>query len=197
MPSMSRRARVTTRTGDSGDTSLFGPGRVRKTDPRVEALGDLDEAQAALGVARATIRGRDRSLVLELQRGLYRAMAEVATPRPQLARLRARIDAEAVRELDDVIEGLRPRANVEGRFVVPGEDPASASLDLARTVARRAERAVVRLVDAEIVSGEHLVPWLNRLSDVLFLLSRALERRRTVASARPARSARPRARPTR
>ena len=181
---MERRARVTTRTGDGGDTSLFGRDRVRKTDPRIEALGDLDEAQAALGVARATIRGRDRALVLELQRGLYRVMAEVATP--DRARLRARIDATAVEELDAAIEGLRARADVEARFVVPGEDPASASLDLARTVGRRAERAVVRLADAKAVDGEHLLPWLNRLSDVLFLLSRALERKRTEAAPKAA-----------
>ncbi len=181
---MARRARVTTRTGDRGETSLFGRERVRKSDPRIEALGDLDEAQAALGVARATIRGRDRTVVLELQRGLYRAMSEVATPKAALARLRERIDAAAVTELDTLVEGLRERADVEGRFVVPGEDPASAALDLARTVTRRAERSVVRLVDAKAIGGEHLVPWLNRLSDVLFLLARALERRRTPARAR-------------
>lgn len=181
---MARRARVTTRTGDRGETSLFGRDRVRKSDARVEALGDLDEAQAALGVARATIRGRDRALVLELQRGLYRAMAEVATPPQRLARLRERIDADAVRELDGVVERLGERAGAEGRFVVPGEDAASASLDLARTVTRRAERSVVRLMDASALSGQDLLPWLNRLSDVLYLLARALERR-----ARPARAA--------
>ena len=179
---MARRARVTTRTGDGGETSLFGKDRVRKTDPRVEALGDLDEAQAALGIARATLRGRDKAVVLELQRGLYLAMAEVATPKADLARLRARIDADAVCEIDELGARLRERAEVEGRFVVPGEDPASASLDLARTIARRAERSVVRLVDAKTVSGEHLIPWLNRLSDVLFLLSRAVEKRARPAS---------------
>jgi cob(I)alamin adenosyltransferase len=178
---MPKQARVTTRTGDTGDTSLFGKGRVRKTDPRIDALGDLDEAQAALGIARATIRGRDREVLLELQRGLYRVMAEVATPKAGLKRLRARIDAGAVRELDGLGDALRARANVEGSFVVPGEDPASAALDLARTITRRAERTVVRLVDAKVVSGEHVIPWLNRLSDVLFLLARATERKRTGA----------------
>lgn len=174
---MARRARVTTRTGDRGETSLFGPARVRKTDPRIAAVGDLDETQAALGIARAALRGRDGALVLELQRALYRAMAEVATPKAGLARLPARIDAAAVGELDALVETLRERAQVEGRFVIPGEDAASAALDLARTVARRAERSVVRLVDAGTIGGEHLVPWVNRLSDVLFLLARAVERR--------------------
>jgi ATP:cob(I)alamin adenosyltransferase len=86
-----------------------------------------------------------------------------------------------VRELDEIGDRLRPRAKVEGRFVVPGGDPASASLDVARTVVRRAERTVVRLVDARSVSGEHVIPWLNRLSDVLFLLARAVEKKRTRA----------------
>src|SRR6266511_670323 len=108
---MARRARVTTRTGDRGETSLFGRERVRKSDPRIEALGDLDEAQAALGVARATIRGRDRTVVLELQRGLYRAMSEVATPKAALARLRERIDAAADRSHTTQITHTSSAAN--------------------------------------------------------------------------------------
>lgn len=182
MPSMPRRARVTTRTGDRGETSLFGRDRVPKTDARIEALGDLDEAQAVLGLARATIRGRDKATVLDLERGLYLAMAEVATPQKDLGRLHARIDAAAVQALDQLIDPLRERADVEGRFVVPGGDPASATLDLARTVVRRAERRVVALADRKVVSGEHLLPWLNRLSDVIFLLARALERSATPAA---------------
>jgi len=186
MPWMPRAARVTTRTGDRGETSLFGKDRVRKTDPRIEALGDLDEAQAALGIARAAVRGKDKATILDLQRGLYFAMAEVATPPADLARLHARIDADAVAGLDALVETLRERAAVEGRFVIPGEDPASAALDLARTVARRAERRVVALVDEKVIKEADLLRWLNRLSDVLFLLGRAVERKST-----PARSGRP------
>jgi cob(I)alamin adenosyltransferase len=184
MPPMPRNARVTTRTGDSGDTSLFGKDRVRKTDPRIEAVGDLDEAQAALGLARAALRGRDRETVLALQRGLYLAMAEVATPPAGLRRLRARIDDAAIAELDALVEGLRERAAVEGRFVVPGEDGASAALDLARTVARRAERRVVGLTDRKIIASAELLQWLNRVSDVLFLLARAVEQKTTPAARR-------------
>ncbi|MDE3102600.1 MAG: cob(I)yrinic acid a,c-diamide adenosyltransferase [Chloroflexota bacterium] len=182
---MPRIARVTTRTGDSGETSLFGKGRVRKTDPRVVALGDLDEAQSALGLARASVPLAERDIVLELQRGLYRVMAEVATPSADLPRLRERIDADAVASIDALIAGLRERAGVEGRFVVPGEDVPSATLDVARTVVRRAERSVVGLADATLVDGTHLVPWLNRLSDVVYLLARALESARTEASSAP------------
>jgi cob(I)alamin adenosyltransferase len=173
-------ARVTTRTGDGGETSLFGKGRVRKTDPRIAALGDLDEAQSVIGVARAMVTkstlGRQ---LLELQKGLYVAMSEVATPRADLARLGARIDAQALTALDDALESLKKTTPIEGRFVIPGEDRVSAALDQARTVARRAERSVVACVDAGVVSGDSLLPWLNRVSDLLFVLARSAERSRS------------------
>ena len=172
-------ARVTTRTGDGGETSLFGPGRVRKTDPRITALGDLDEAQAALGVARAALAGEPNATVLELQRGLYVAMSEVATPADRRERLPQRIDADAVATIDALASALRAAGPVEGRFVIPGDDAAAAALDLARTIVRRAERRVVTLVDAGAADGAHLLPWLNRLSDVVFLLARAADARAT------------------
>src|SRR6266536_763398 len=128
MPRSARGARVTTRTGDGGDTSLFGPGRIRKTDPRIEALGDLDETQAAIGVARAAAEGTVAETLLELQRGLYVAMSEVGT---------------AVAALEEHAAALRATVDIAGRFVIPGEDALSAQLDQARAVARRAERRVV------------------------------------------------------
>ncbi len=150
---------------------------MRKTDPRIEALGDLDEAQAALGVARAkyprSSLGRE---LLDLQHGLYLAMAEVATPRSDLGRLKERLDGAAVTKLERVLELVKKRTPIEGRFVVPGANPISAALDQARTVVRRAERRVVECVDEGYFSGEDLLPWLNRLSDVLFVLARSVER---------------------
>lgn len=178
-------ARVTTRTGDAGETSLFGKGRVRKTDPRIVALGDLDEAQSAIGVARALApKSAIGQQLLELQQGLYVAMSEVATPARDLARLPARLDAAAVEKLESALDVLKARTSIEGRFVVPGEEPVSAALDYARTVARRAERSVVACVDAGDVGGEVLLPWLNRLSDLLFVLARSAE-----GAARPASTA--------
>jgi ATP:cob(I)alamin adenosyltransferase len=179
MPARPRRAsaRVTTRTGDRGETSLFGKERVRKTDPRIEALGDLDEAQAVIGVARSlaprSSLGRE---LLELERGLYLVMAEVATPQGDLGRLKERLDGAAAARLDEVLDRLKKSTPIEGRFVIPGENRFAASLDHARTVARRAERRVVECVDLGSVSGDDLLPWLNRLSDVLFVLARASER---------------------
>jgi len=178
-------ARVTTRTGDGGETSLFGKGRVRKTDPRIAALGDLDEAQSAIGVARAmapkSTLGRQ---LLELQEGLYVAMSQVATPPADLARLKTRLDAAALGKLDSALASLKERTPIEGRFVIPGGNRISSALDYARTVARRAESSVVACVDAGTISGEVLLPWLNRLSDLLFVLARASER-----TSRPSRKA--------
>lgn len=175
MPAERGAARVTTRTGDGGGTSLFGAERVRKHDPRIEALGDLDEAQSALGVARAQADGTLAETILALQRGLYVAMSEVATPAEGRERLAQRVDALAVATIDELAAAIRATAKVEGRFVVPGDAPLPAALDLARAVVRRAERRVVALADAGTVDGTHLVPWLNRLSDVIFVLARAAD----------------------
>lgn len=175
MPAERGPARVTTRTGDGGETSLFGKERVRKHDPRIEALGDLDEAQSALGIARAQATGTVAETILELQRGLYIAMSEVATPAADLARLGQRIDALAVAALDERAAALRATARIEGRFVIPGEDPLSAALDVARTIVRRAERRVVALADAGAIDGAQLIPWLNRMSDLIFVLARSVE----------------------
>src|SRR6266550_6630137 len=146
MPARPRRpsARVTTRTGDGGETSLFGKERVRKTDPRIEALGDLDETQAVIGLARSLApRSSLGRGILELQRGLYLVMAEIATPRSDLARLKERLDSAAVSRLDQLLESLKKQTPIEGHFVIPGENRIAAGLDHARTVARRAERRVV------------------------------------------------------
>jgi cob(I)alamin adenosyltransferase len=171
-----RSARVTTRTGDKGDTSLFSADRVRKSDPRIEALGDLDEAQAVIGVARSLApRSSVGRELFALQHGLYLAMAEVATPRPDRARLKERLDGAAVANLEQTLDALKKRTPIAGRFVVPGENRLSATLDHARTVVRRAERKVVACVDGGYLDGEDLLPWLNRLSDALFVLARAAE----------------------
>jgi cob(I)alamin adenosyltransferase len=176
VPAQRASARVTTRTGDAGETSLFGKGRVRKTDPRIGALGDLDEAQSAIGVARSlaprSALGRE---LLELQRALYLAMSEVATPRDDLGRLPQRLDGAAVERLDRVLESVRGSVRIEGHFVIPGETKIAAAVDYARTVMRRAERSVVACVEAGMLAADPILPWLNRASDALFVLARAAE----------------------
>jgi cob(I)alamin adenosyltransferase len=143
---------------------------------RIAALGDLDEAQSAIGLARSlaprSSLGRE---LLELQRGLYVAMSEVATPREDLDRLPQRLDAASLERLDRVLEAVKKGVRIEGRFVIPGETKIAAAVDYARTIARRAERSVVECVDAGLVGGDPILPWLNRASDLLFVLARAAE----------------------
>src|SRR5258708_4124234 len=112
MPDAKREARVTTKTGDRGDTSLFGPGRIRKSDARIEALGDLDETQAAIGVARSTATGTIAATLLDLQRALYVAMSEVGTPASDVGRLPRRIDAMAIAELEEHSASLRATVDI-------------------------------------------------------------------------------------
>jgi cob(I)alamin adenosyltransferase len=106
---------------------------------------------------------------------LYLAMSEVATPREDLGRLPQRLDAAATLRLDRVLDTLKKSVRIEGRFVIPGETKIAAAVDFARTVTRRAERAVVACVDEGLVDADPILPWLNRASDLLFVLARAAE----------------------
>lgn len=159
--------------GDDGFTGLLGRARVPKYAPRPEAYGCVDEAQAAMGVARAATQdSRTRAILLDAQRDLYHLMAELAAATPKAA---ARVDGLPPgrvewleRTIDDLDEEL-PSLRV---FVVPGDSPASAALHLARTVVRRAERQVTRLVHQGDVPNAELVRYLNRLSSLLFVLAR-------------------------
>jgi cob(I)alamin adenosyltransferase len=159
--------------GDDGFTGLLGGERVPKYAPRPEAYGTLDEAQAAMGIARAAAQAPGtQAILLDAQRDLHHIMAELAAATPQVA---AQVDglpqgrAEWLeRTIDDLEEKLPPlRA-----FVVPGDNPASAALHLARTVVRRAERQVARLVHQGDVPDAELIRYLNRLSSLLFVLAR-------------------------
>lgn len=184
---MPRTPRVTTRTGDDGRTSLWGRERVAKHDPRIAVVGDLDEAQSAMGLARALTKKRAVATeLLALQRGLYALMAEVATSPEKEPPLR--VGPDEVAALEAITERLRERAGVPAEFVLPGGDAAGAAIDVSRGIARRAERGVVRLLDDGIIANRDVLRYLNRLSDVLFVLARLQEgRRREVARTKPRR----------
>ncbi len=159
-----------TGTGDDGNTSLLGEGRVRKTHLRIEALGALDESTATLGWARAQARDpRTTRILLEAQRDLYRLMAEVAATPENAPRFRA-IDSQRVAWVEDQINTLASTIQMPSGFIVPGDSAAGAALSMARAVIRRAERRVVELVDAEEVDNPELVRYLNRLSSLCFVL---------------------------
>jgi cob(I)alamin adenosyltransferase len=158
------------RTGDDGTTGLLGEGRARKDAPRLEAVGALDEANAALGMARATCQAQQSpEILLVAQRDLYGLMAEVAATPENAARFRV-IDADRVTWLEEQIAALEDSVEPTNEFIVPGDSGAGAALDLARTVVRRAERRLASLhLDGEIENPE-LLRYLNRLSSLCFVL---------------------------
>jgi len=194
---------VATRRGDDGTTGLlFGGERIAKDDARTEAYGTIDEAVAALGVARAWLGVKDRvgtlnvgfgelpELILRLQRELFVAAAELATQPTAWDRQVqgiSRVSAAMVDGLETALHAAEGQIVMPTEFVVPGETPASAALELARTIVRRAERRAVRLGAEGLIPGPHLLPYLNRLADLLWVLARAAEQ----AEARSAPPSRP------
>ena len=160
-----------TRSGDDGFTGLLGEGRVAKYMPQPEAYGTVDEASAAMGIARASALGeRSRVLILTAQRDLYHMMAELASTQ-QVAEQFRKIDAARVQWLETETDALTASIEFPREFVVPGDALSAAHLDLARTIVRRAERIVVHLVHDGLVENLELVRYLNRLSSLLFVLS--------------------------
>jgi cob(I)alamin adenosyltransferase len=196
---------IATGRGDDGTTGLlFGGDRIPKDDLRTEAFGTVDEAVAALGLARAELDLKGRlgarpqalteiqALVLRVQRELFVVGAELAANPAAWDRLRdgeTRVSAAMVAHLDAVLADYEGRITFPAEFVVPGETRTSAALELARTILRRAERRAVTLERAGLVPGDHLLPYLNRLADLLWVLARAAEQAesRTSTAARQSR----------
>jgi cob(I)alamin adenosyltransferase len=172
--------RIYTKSGDTGETSLFGGDRVPKDHTRVAAYGDVDELNAAIGWALALDPADfERSLLEAVQRDLFRIGAELATPEPaKLLRSRpdAEIGANRVEALEQAIDGHAAVLPPLSRFILPGGTPKAAALHLARTVCRRGERSVVGLSHTSTVSPV-ILRYLNRLSDLLFMLARSANAR--------------------
>lgn len=167
--------KIYTKTGDSGDTGLFGGGRVPKDDVRVEAYGDVDELNAVLGVVRAAKPvPRIDDLLLTIQRDLFSIGALLATPdREKMEQhlAKASLNANRIIELERAIDGCERDLDPLKSFILPGGDEKAAALHFARTVCRRAERRVVTL-RRETEIPDLVVVYLNRLSDLLFMLAR-------------------------
>jgi cob(I)alamin adenosyltransferase len=194
---------VATRRGDDGTTGLlFGGDRIAKDDARTEAYGTIDEAVAALGVARAWLGVKDRvgtlnvgfgelpELILRLQRELFVAAAELATQPAAWDRQQdgvTRVSRAMVDGVETMLREAEAHISMPTEFVVPGETPTSAALEVARTIIRRAERRAVTLGSEGLIPGPHLLPYLNRLADLLWVLARAAEQ----AEARSAPPSRP------
>src|SRR5579862_8060601 len=167
--------RIYTRTGDEGTTGLFGGGRVAKDDPRVEAYGDVDELNATLGLARAIETDpRIDEILVAVQRDLFGLGALLATPDPAKMReqlAKARIDETRITQLEGAIDDGEAELTPLRAFIIPGGSPKAATLHIARTVCRRAERRVVHLSHSVDLPPLAAI-YLNRLSDLLFVLAR-------------------------
>lgn len=164
---------ITTTTGDGGQTSLYSGERVWKDDLRVQAYGALDELDAWLGDAKHQVQDSQiLTIVEEVQKNLYRAMGQLASTDSHHPLAITSEDVDAITARISSLEELTP---LKG-FVIPGSLPSSARLDICRTVARRAERHVVSL-SRVVELPQELLKYVNRLSDLLFILARSLEAR--------------------
>ncbi len=169
--------KIYTKTGDGGETGLFGGGRVPKDHRRVAAYGEVDELNATIGLALALEpRTYCRELLEQVQRDLFTIGAELATPDPAKLEKALRgppVGPEQVVALERAIDRYEAEVPPLKQFILPGGVPKAAALHFARTVCRRAERAVVRLYREQKTGGlSSVIPYLNRLSDLLFVLAR-------------------------
>jgi len=156
--------------GDDGFTEVLGEGRLPKHDPRIEAVGAIDDASAALGLARAmTHDPAIREILVTVQRHLYQIMAEVSASGGNAERFRT-IGADQVAWIEQSIERLSQELDAPGGFLIGGDSPAGGALDLGRTVVRRAERRLAALVHAGQVENSWLLRYLNRASSLCFVL---------------------------
>lgn len=190
MPARKKKMLELAGSGDDGSTGLLGGGRARKDDPRIEAYGTIDEASSAVGLAKSlSPHPRVRQICDELQRGLYSIGAELAT-NPAAEASFAHTTEEGVQRLDGLIAELESVVTMPDGFILPGATPASGALDLARAIARRAERRCVTLERANGLENQQVRRWLNRLSLLLFVLGR-YEEDLAGSTAPPAKSAPP------
>lgn len=173
--------KIYTKTGDAGETSLFDQTRVSKANARVDAYGEVDELNACLGLARAAGLDPDIAAILEaIQRDLFAAGSRLADPSARIADrvTKAAVGEADIERLERTIDLLEAEVPALRRFILPSGSPAGATLHVARTVCRRAERRVVGLGSDAV--EPNVVIYLNRLSDLLFVMARAVNRRARV-----------------
>jgi cob(I)alamin adenosyltransferase len=175
--------KIYTKRGDRGETSLFGGEAASKASLRVDAYGEVDELNAAIGWARSLVSEHDAELDAILggfQISLFELGAELATPAGVTSKASLPIGEDDVSRLERIIDRLQESLEPQTQFILPGGGAASAALHVCRTVCRRAERSVVRLREREAV-GTQLLIFLNRLSDLLFVMARVANRRAGIA----------------
>lgn len=171
--------RISKRTGDRGMTSLFPRGRVKKDDPRIEICGILDEAISFLGLCKSLAKtGRYKRLINKIQRDLFLTASEISAGAAYSRKARPRIDSRSVKALEAVIGKLEKKYTPKKPgFVIPGKNSPSAVLDIARCIVRRAERRAVAMKSKKGPGNPHILAYLNRLSDLLYLMARSHEKK--------------------
>jgi len=175
-------AKVTTGTGDTGYTGLIGEQRVAKYDPRPDTFGTVDEATSALGLARAVAQDQKiKDLIYRIQQELYLLMGELATPPENYEKMGLRMTVEHVQRLEQEEEALKREVDIPNKFIIPGDTLDGAALDLARTIIRRAERLAVKLLHDGVIQNSEVVRYLNRLSDLIFIIARYIEVKSSLA----------------
>ncbi len=169
---------IATKHGDKGDTGLIGGARVSKADVRVEAYGTVDELGASMGFARSICEDAEvRELTKSIQRELFTVAGAIASPAGGAESPTTYVTREMVEALTAHVTRVEATEGILSDWSLPGEHAAAAAYDVARTVCRRAERAVVRLAETGAEVNPQVVPYLNRLSDLLWLMGRLLELR--------------------
>ncbi len=175
-------AKVTTGTGDTGYTGLLGDERVAKYDPRPDTFGTVDEATSALGLARAMAQDQKvKDIIYRVQQELYLLMGELATTAENYEKMGLRMTIEHVQRLEQVEEELKLEVEIPNKFIIPGDTLDGAALDLARTIIRRAERMAAKLLHDGVIQNVEVVRYLNRLSDLIFILARYIEVKSSLA----------------
>ncbi len=175
--------KIYTRTGDTGETGLFDGTRVPKDHPRVAAYGDVDELNAVLGATRAFLEDREIADILTaIQRDLFAVGAQLADPKfgEKKRKEKAQMTETRVKELEVIIDRCEAELPPLKRFILPGGSGTGALLHLSRTVCRRAERRIVALKSQGIAVPAVLIMYMNRLSDLLFVLARLTNHRQQV-----------------
>lgn len=173
---------IATKRGDGGQTGLAGGIRVSKSDLRVEAYGTIDELNTVLGFARSICTNQEiASVVHDIQKTLFRVGSALATP-PESRKPAPVLTLEEVDRLTEVVYSIEAKAGILSDWSLPGAHPESASFEMARTVCRRAERCIVRLIESGAEIHPQALPYINRLSDLIWLFARQIELEHSVDS---------------
>jgi cob(I)alamin adenosyltransferase len=156
--------------GDTGDTGFLGEGRISKNSLRIDAVGSVDEANAAIGFARSISLGQNtKDILLAIQKQLYFLMSELSAS-PDVSDRFDRISENEIQWLEEKVAAIESLVDLKREFIIPGENPSSGALSLARAIVRRAERKAIALLEAKEITKEILISYLNRLSSLLFIL---------------------------